>query len=229
MPSLKYWKVPYSGGVAAADVGDGIVDRLFGHVEAGVSRGAEEHQLPAGDREIGVDAVGVVDVAPAAAILGSVLGPALHFEREAERAVDGALDPLGPLGVAHAVHFARQQRGNRVVVGSAGADFVFRHVAFEHRPVGSHECDEAVFFLAREHEVGRPPKVAAVAAVAGDVAVGDEGHRAEAGDAGLAGGQRGERAVGLLLGGEPNESALDGPIDALPLVGGEHAGGRGVW
>src|SRR5258708_37864942 len=67
--------------VATANITDCIVDGLLGNIEAGVASRAKKHQLPAGDRQVGIIfgvRTAVVDVPPAAAIVRAVFRPALH-------------------------------------------------------------------------------------------------------------------------------------------------------
>ena len=66
---------------SSAHVADCIVDRLLRHVEAGIARRREEHQVPAGHRKVRIAPIEVIDVTPAALVARAILWPALHFER----------------------------------------------------------------------------------------------------------------------------------------------------
>ena len=78
-----------------------------------------------------------------------------------------------------------------MVVGGTGSDFVL-DVAVDLRPVRTEERHKPIRLLARNGKVGRSLQSRPKTFVAGHVAVGNQGHHAQARDARLAGIQRGK-------------------------------------
>src|ERR1700752_1039487 len=90
------------------------------------------------------------------------------------------------------------------------------------RTVDADFGEQAVFFLTGENKVGRPLQPCSVLSVARGVAVGHEGHEAQTRYRRLAGRERWEGAVLLLLRRHPGKGTFYGRIDSLPFVGREY-------
>ena len=165
---------PPSGVLTAADVLDGPVDGLLGHVDARVARGAEGHQLADGDGDVGVESLGIV--APAAFF---VLGVDDQFDSAAEGVAEFHAE-------RHSVALGQEHGGETVSV---------------HRTVAcaAWGIDEAAFLGIGQQVVDGLVEGSAMGAATGRAACRHEGHAGQPGHCGVAFvGAGAERAVVVL-------------------------------
>ena len=160
----------------------------------------------------------IVNVTPAAAILGMIFRPVLHSERRLQGAENDLPIAIRFVRTICAVDLAHHERRDAMIVCDGDAYFVL-DLPRNSRLVASQQRDQAILFLARGDIVGGSSQGVTVRARSGDVAVRHERENDETCDAGLPHRVGGERTVRLLLRGKPGETALDSGIGARPLFG----------
>jgi hypothetical protein len=187
------------GDGVAPHVGEAVVEGTSGHGGAAVGGAAESHELPAGDRDVGVAGGGVV--APAAGVrhrLGPAVGEPLGREDQLDAFRQGALDPLPSSIVHHAVDLAQHRGANAVLV---------------HHRVVVGGGERAVIALGGDDVVDALVEQLAVGSLPGDVTAGEERHDGQRRDGGGGAAAVGPGAVGGLVPGEPVEGLVDRSLD----------------
>ena len=212
------------GLIGAFDVGDAFVDGVFGDVEAGVFGGAEGHQLPDGDGDVGVAGGGFV--APAAAV-GFAFGDGLGAEDELEGAFDLLVEEAVGFVVGGVADHLGHHEGDDAVAVHAGAVGLAKVAVFVR--------DDVVDDVAE----GVAGGLAFGGGVVGHVTDGGEAHEGERSHGRAVGGEVAgfdlgggfvvvEVASGFLLGDEPGDGAVGGGFDfggdGGGLLGGEEEG-----
>jgi hypothetical protein len=199
-----------------------------GNFESRLLGRVQEHDVPGRDRKIGVVALVLLDVAPAAVLARDRFGPRLLGMREGERLADCFVDPVVAFRVAAdrlrlaVMRLEFQPARVGVDVGQSGAADgvrIGRRAGPEERLARSLGRDRAGFrILKAEDEINGLLHQLAVFPLARPVPPRHECHQAQPRDGRTRHRRALKRAVGILVGGQIFERVVDRVVDDLLFV-----------
>ncbi len=189
------------------DITHRVLDPLLWDVEFRIAGRTQKHQLPGGDRQIGVVPRWTpVQITPTPTVCGA-FWPKLLLASIGESFPDCGANAIVPFGIGHAVDFRQHHARNGVVVVSR--DLVR---AVRHEPA----CGR---ILRVEDIINRTIDLRAVGPLLGLMAAGQHGHDTQTRHSRLSIEGRQKRSVRLLTLREESQAAIDRPVEPLPLFG----------